>query len=643
LTLLALNANAATADPLKNAMDAATATDAPLVAADFENIRAALSVRNAERKSARQSIGVSRIPIDPMVIEMLASESQQKRTDGRVAIHVQANDAAALTLMKTMAGIGEVGSILPLTESAIIYVNTEELQKLRNMPQILEIKAHRPELMGTHHGARLTEGDRLHRALETRTKFNTGGEGVSVCVISDGIANASAAKLTGDLPMNIETCSNEPLTGQPDKGDEGTAMLEIVHDLAPQARLSFCGALGNRSFGEAMLWSAIKANNGNGCDVIVDDVYNLGEPRYQISTETDLINTIVREIGTTVVTAAGNLANEVHSATFYDARFSAGSAASGFHDFGAAIGKPSATSLQAGILPGGRLTLVLQWNEAAGKASSDLAMAVTTLDNKPLTKTTDSIKVIEISDFVQNGKGNPYEVVTLENTSKVTQVVRVLLQRKTGTERLDVSIARLASSSSGIDPRYVTPFKSIFGHSGAEEAISVAAVNASDPGLDTIESFSSRGYVRTEFNAQGERDDTYVLKPDITAVDGVAITGAGGFGDGPAGNKRFSGTSASAPHVAGVAALLLSKYPNTDVKKVLQYSSDRRGDPQTWGQGLLNAERAMHLANSYSLTQPKSALTQRGKADLLLDQVKSAQRARIAEQTQREAIILQNE
>src|SRR5262249_11844981 len=45
------------------------------------------------------------------------------------------------------------------------------------------------------------------------------------------------------------------------------------------------------------------------------------------------------------------------------------------------------------------------------------------------------------------------------------------------------------------------------------------------------------------------------LKPDITAIDGVTVTGAGGFG------SPFFGTSAASPHLGGVAALLLQSAP----------------------------------------------------------------------------------
>ena len=69
-------------------------------------------------------------------------------------------------------------------------------------------------------------------------------------------------------------------------------------------------------------------------------------------------------------------------------------------------------------------------------------------------------------------------------------------------------------------------------------AVSVGAISASDPGIDDIESFSSRGPTNNG-----------VTKPD------VAVTGYGGF------PSTFTGTSAAASHVAGLAALLLEVNP----------------------------------------------------------------------------------
>jgi hypothetical protein len=52
------------------------------------------------------------------------------------------------------------------------------------------------------------------------------------------------------------------------------------------------------------------------------------------------------------------------------------------------------------------------------------------------------------------------------------------------------------------------------------------------------------------YSSLGPTDDLRI-KPDAVATDDVVITGAGGFG------SPFPGTSAAAPHAAGIAALLI--------------------------------------------------------------------------------------
>jgi hypothetical protein len=99
----------------------------------------------------------------------------------------------------------------------------------------------------------------------------------------------------------------------------------------------------------------------------------------------------------------------------------------------------------------------------------------------------------------------------------------------------------------------VTAAGSIVGHPALEEVVAVAAIDAADPGLDEVESFSSRGPARIDFPVRVDR-----AKPDLAAFDGVAISNAGGFPACPP-SCAFFGTSAASPHTAGVAALLLQK------------------------------------------------------------------------------------
>jgi hypothetical protein len=60
-------------------------------------------------------------------------------------------------------------------------------------------------------------------------------------------------------------------------GDEGTAMLEIVHDVAPGASLLFATA----GDSDAAMANSIDQLRLAGCDIIVDDVLFLSEPTFQ--------------------------------------------------------------------------------------------------------------------------------------------------------------------------------------------------------------------------------------------------------------------------------------------------------------------------------------------------------------------------
>jgi subtilisin family serine protease len=128
--------------------------------------------------------------------------------------------------------------------------------------------------------------------------------------------------------------------------------------------------------------------------------------------------------------------------------------------------------------------------------------------------------------------------------------------------------------------------------------VSLGAIDASDPGTNTIEPFSSCGPTN-----DGR------TKPDAVAVDGVSVTGHGGFG------SPFFGTSAAAPHAAGVAALLLDCAPSltrTQLRDALLNTAvdlGVAGTDNTYGHGRIDALAAMNSISCVAGGSPTATPT----------------------------------
>jgi hypothetical protein len=147
----------------------------------------------------------------------------------------------------------------------------------------------------------------------------------------------------------------------------------------------------------------------------------------------------------------------------------------------------------------------------------------------------------------------------------------------------------------------------ISGHHGAASAFAVAAktVEKSPPDLEIgafvggaaqhVKKSSSEGPRRMFFDRDGHRYDPprVLRKPDVTAAEGVTTDVPGEF-------CKFTGTSAAAPQVAGIAALMWSKDRSLtaeDIKEALRESAIQIEGPEEWnplsGYGIVNAVRAL--------------------------------------------------
>jgi hypothetical protein len=130
--------------------------------------------------------------------------------------------------------------------------------------------------------------------------FGVTGAGVKVGVISDSAQSLAALQASGDLPAGVTI-----LPGQAGSGtSEGTAMMEIVNDIAPGASLFFATANG----GQAQFAQNILDLHAAGCNIIVDDVGYFAEPVFQDGIIAQAVETVAAA-GTSYFSAAGNSGN----------------------------------------------------------------------------------------------------------------------------------------------------------------------------------------------------------------------------------------------------------------------------------------------------------------------------------------------
>src|SRR5262249_33645365 len=114
---------------------------------------------------------------------------------------------------------------------------------------------------------------------------------------------------TGDLPANVAVLQD---WGQ-NVRDEGRAMMEVIHDVAPGAGLAFHTAAGGpQNFAQGIEDLATQAGAG----VIVDDALYPNEPFFNAGVVTRAVNDVYYHNNAIYVTAAGNNADRAWTAPF---------------------------------------------------------------------------------------------------------------------------------------------------------------------------------------------------------------------------------------------------------------------------------------------------------------------------------------
>jgi subtilisin family serine protease len=393
-----------------------------------------------------------------------------------------------------------------------------------------------------HNKTNTSEGVAAHAADQARKTYGYTGRGVKVGVLSDSVDYLSDVQATGDLPAVTV------LKDAPGNAGEGTAMLEIVHDLAPDADLYFATAWD----GMADFAAQIIALADAGCRVIVDDITYFAESPFQDDILSQAVNTVT-DRGVFYFSSAGNSGNlndgesgvwegDYNGINYDGLKIPCES----IHDFG--NNEPFNTITDTcGVV-------TLHWADPLGGSSNDYDLYLIDATGT---------SIVAVSNDFQDGDDDPIEGFFYGDDLNGYQLLIALYSGEARFLNLSTHRGRLAYGTDG----------QTRGHSCTVDGFGVAAVSANQQteaftGTESVEFFTSDGPRRVFFEANGTPitagnflaatgGGEIRKKPDVTAADGVE-TATPGF-------NPFYGTSAAAPHAAAIAALMLQAHPGLTI------------------------------------------------------------------------------
>ncbi|HEX3395500.1 MAG TPA: hypothetical protein VHS76_02285 [Steroidobacteraceae bacterium] len=411
------------------------------------------------------------------------------------------------------------------------------------------------------------------------------GGGVRVGVISTGVVNLASYQAAGLLPAGIYVSQNAAGTL-----DEGSWMLELVHQHAPDALLGFCD-------GVDLDFNGCIKDLGNNfqADIIVDDILFSGQfyPDATAATVAQLETANDRMV---FVHLSGNEQN----GGYWQGPFvaTAGTIAGSqvmLLDFGTASGH-AIDAFNAITVPAtDRLRLILNWNDPPHDPANH-ALTAYLLDGN-------SQVLTQVSS-----QSDPTLVLNYSNTTGAAQAVRLAVSLDMGNAQGLVVQVTEGSATCNIECQPLTYAGS--GLAGGTvgdipDALVVGATMAMSP--HTLEAWSNHGPFRIDFQATADAASPdgfdyarlatplQVAKPDLVSPDCVTTP----FSDGKTlANNHFCGTSAAVPSIAAAAALLESAgFNRAQVLKGLRSTAVPLGaaawDPG-YGFGLADAAAALH-------------------------------------------------
>ena len=512
------------------------------------------------------------------------------RPGGRVLVYVRTSDTSSAGVADLRQRGAQIVDVSPEYSTVTAAVAPSEMEAVAADPavqyvmEVLAPAVGRVDVppAGAAADARaqtcqpyVAEGNSAMNVGAARAANHVDGSGETIGILSDSFDTASlpfpdhAAHdvAYGELPGPGNPCGHptpvEVLSDFDNSAatDEGRAMAQAAHDLAPGASLAFATSEG----GELAFANQITALRTQAhASVLVDDVVYPNEPFFQDGPVANAARAAT-VAGVPYFSSAGN-ANVIvggNNVGSYEAPAYRAGACPTFtnlgysvldcHDFDPGAGVDTGDGIT--VAPRGGFDLDLQWAEPRGAVATDYDLFVVNSAGK----------ILAASAIDNASAQQPIESLSWGNTTTSAQTVRIVVAHYSGGATPRLKLVFLASGGiTGVEHNVSTGGDlvgpGIVGHTGTSEVGSVAAIPYDN--AQTSEYFSSRGPVTHYFdpvpgtNALGSPE--VMDKPDFAATDGVQNSF---FGQLVGQYWRFYGTSAAAPQAAAIGALLRSKNP----------------------------------------------------------------------------------
>jgi len=532
---------------------------------DLKSGRSTVSPSSLASANAPQDEGLVLVTIQAATV---SHELLQALTAVGARSVIQYPEGGAVTALVPLNGLLAIAS---LEDVGFVYPIEAPVSKPRRVAQ-------------RKVGAATSEGVKAHRADSVQ---NTGikGAGGKVCVISDGIDSWQSRVGTSDLPIV------DILPNQAGSGDEGTAMLEIIHDMAPSAALGFA------TQGSSQLQMAANINGlaAMGCAIMVDDVTFPGELAFQDDDIATAVNNFVSS-GGLYFSAAGNDYNKSHGGSgVWEGDFaSSGLLFPSPYRPGSGLIYSFGTRVDNTLIEPQSNFISLQWADPKAGSSNDYDLFL--MDSTLST-------ILKRGDNSQNGTQNPIEIINCKTPPYCIASDRLVIVLYQGFPRA----LRLWNPNGRLD---ISTYGATAGHNAALGAVTVASVSAVSknlfvgPPTDAVQEVSSDGPRKLFFNPNGSaitpgnflfstNGGVTLFKVDLAAADGVVTT----LPQGPF--NPFYGTSAAAPHAASIGALAWSASPGASASQIRTalFSTALDIEAPGWdrdsGYGIVMADRAV--------------------------------------------------